>query len=210
MNSTTGRPLPLPDGRSIPKYLQAETSSPAARFAAVTNYREPNPSPGEQSRGKLVTDFLISIDESFEHLRRVQDEADRYAGFNLIVGEINYRRSEIYYFSNRGREIERLKPGVYGLSNHLLNTAWPKLTSGIQQFIEVVSKPAISRDECFKLLANETLAADAELPNTGVGIERERLLSPIFIRTPNYGTRSSTVLLIDNNFRFEFDEKVFA
>src|SRR5215468_5164514 len=116
----------------------------AGRFAAVTNYREPNASPGELSRGKLVTDFLLSSDQPLKFLKEIESEATRYAGFNLIVGEMNRERREICFFSNRGQEIECLAPGIYGLSNHLLNTAWPKVTSGVRRFTELVSEPDIS------------------------------------------------------------------
>jgi len=185
-------------------------ASDDGRFAAVTNYREPGAARGELSRGKLVTDFLLSSDKPSEYLESIKDGTMWYAGFNLIVGQMKPDTSEVCYFSNRGKAIERLGSAIYGLSNHLLNTAWPKVTSGIQRFTELVTKSEISHEDCFELLADETLASDEVLPDTGVGIERERVLSPIFIRTPDYGTRSSTVLLIDNNFKLEFDEKVFV
>lgn len=180
------------------------------RLAAVTNFRDPDAPNGSLSRGGLVSDYL-STDASTEiYLRRVSASARRYAGFNLIAGRIRGRDSELYYFSNRVEGIRRLEPGIYGLSNHLLNTAWPKVSNGLERFKEVVSKAEISGDECFSLLSDETFAADEELPDTGIGIERERLLSPIFIRTPTYGTRCSTVLLFDNGSRFTLDEKVFV
>jgi uncharacterized protein with NRDE domain len=180
------------------------------RFAAVTNYREPGATPGEISRGKLVTDFLLSRDRPFEHLSKVRDDAARYYGFNLIAGEFSREKNAICYFSNRTNVVEQLQPGVYGLSNHLLNTAWPKVSSGIRRFTELVSKQDISHAECFELLADQTLAADEELPNTGLGIERERMLSPIFIKSPHYGTRSSTLVFFDGSLDFRFKEKIFA
>lgn len=177
------------------------------RFAAVTNYREPGAPTGERSRGELVADFLISNLSSAEYLEQVSRHAGEYSGFNLIAGEAG---RDLYYFSNRGQGIELLEPGIYGLSNHLLNTAWPKVASGTKRFIEIVSKEVISKHDCFELLSDETMAAEDELPDTGVGVERERLLSPIFIRTPVYGTRSSTVVLFDNDGGFDLEEKVFV
>jgi uncharacterized protein with NRDE domain len=84
------------------------------------------------------------------------------------------------------------------------------VTSGTAHFAHLIAKPEIRKSECFELLADETLAAAEDLPDTGISKEREKLLSPIFIRTPNYGTRSSTVLLIDSDFRHDFEERVFV
>jgi uncharacterized protein with NRDE domain len=177
------------------------------RFAAVTNYRETGASKGERSRGALVSDFLSCGESPKDFLDRVQDDADRYSGFNLIVGTAG---QELFYCSNRSSEIQQLSKGCFGLSNHLLNTSWPKVTSGLKRFKDLVSKSEIQIADGFQLLSDATLAADSELPETGIGLERERLLSPIFIRTPNYGTRSSTVVLVYNDMRFDFNEKVYV
>ena len=177
------------------------------RFAAVTNYREPGVPAGKRSRGELVADYLRSDIDGETYLQSVAAKEDEYSGFNLLVGLAD---REVLYFSNRDNEIRRLGPGIYGLSNHLLNSAWPKVTNGLSRFEGLVANDTISKNGCFELLADETLAADKELPDTGVGTERERILSPIFIRTSIYGTRSSTVLLVDNANNFDFDEKVFV
>jgi len=177
------------------------------RFAAVTNYREPASPRGVRSRGELVADFLRSDIDAETYLQSVAAKADEYSGFNLLVGIAN---RELLYFSNRDNEIRRLGPGIYGLSNHLLNSDWPKVTNGLARFQTLVDGETISKADCFELLADETPAADGDLPATGVGVERERLLSPIFIRTPIYGTRSSTVLLVDNANNFDFNERVFV
>ena len=180
------------------------------KFAAVTNFRDPNSLTGSLSRGRLVADFLTGDDTAETHVDTVAENAHRYAGFNLLAGEINSDRSELFYFSNRGDGVKKLEPGIYGLSNHLLNTAWPKVSTGIRRFTEIVEQPEISKGDCFALLADGTIAEDADLPDTGVGIDRERVLSSIFIRTPGYGTRSSTVVLFNKDSGFEFDEKVFV
>ena len=175
------------------------------RFAAVTNYREANGPRGELSRGALVADFLRSDLSAERYFQHVASRAHLYSGFNLIAGHAG---GEMFYFANRADGVRPLEPGIHGLSNHLLNTAWPKVTNGLAQFEQLVSKDSISVDECLALLTDETLAADEELPDTGIGLERERVLSPIFIRTPTYGTRSSTVVLFDNDREFHFTEKV--
>jgi uncharacterized protein with NRDE domain len=179
----------------------------SGRFGAVTNYREPGASKGDRSRGALVSDFLVSEQSPIDYLERVRADADRYSGFNLIVGIAG---KELHYYSNRASEVQQLNKGCYGLSNHLLNSSWPKVTNGLSRFEKLVSKEQIQVSDCFQLLSDKTLAADSDLPDTGVGIERERELSPIFIRTPNYGTRSSTVVLFHDDRRIDFEEKVFV
>jgi len=180
------------------------------RFAAITNYREPSASIGDISRGLLVSEFLNTTTTAENYLRQTSEIADRYSGFNLLIGEFNASTNELWYFSNRGAEPKRLKPGRYGLSNHLLNTSWPKVNRGLQGFAKIVSNAEIDKEDCFRLLSDETIALDEQLPNTGVGIDRERLLSPIFIRTPIYGTRSSTIVKFDNGFEIAFEEKVYV
>lgn len=180
------------------------------KFAAVTNFRDPNSLTGTLSRGRLVADFLIGEDAAEIHINKVANNSHRYSGFNLLAGEISTGRNELFYFSNRGDGVEKLDPGIYGLSNHLLNTAWPKISTGIRRFSEIVEQPEISMDDCFALLADETVAEDVDLPDTGIGLTRERILSSIFIRTPGYGTRSSTVVLFREDSGFEFEEKVFV
>jgi uncharacterized protein with NRDE domain len=182
----------------------------AGRFAAVTNYREPQAPKGVVSRGNLVANFLRSDETTASYLRHIQESAGDYSGFNLIVGEISDQRRELYHFSNRGDAMRELEPGVYGLSNHLLDSSWPKVAAGKRRFAELIAERAVSKEKCFRLLADETVAEDAELPDTGVGLERERTLSPIFIRTPVYGTRSSTVLIFDQDSSWELEEKVFV
>lgn len=180
------------------------------RFAAVTNYRDPNGPTGDRSRGQLVSDFLRSKVGSAEFLKTINTNSDRYSGFNLIVGSFTRLESELWYFSNRGNEPQELEPDLYGLSNHLLNTSWPKVTRGLRAFSEIVARPEIDPGACFELLSDETIAIDEELPDTGIGIEHEQILSPIFIKTPGYGTRSSSVVTLDKEFRWDFQERVFV
>lgn len=180
------------------------------RFSAVTNYRDPHSPAGVLSRGNLVADFLKTDPPAESYLDSVRSQADRYSGFNLLVGEIDAGRNELFYFSNRSDDIRKLETGIYALSNHLLDTPWPKVRSGRERFGKLISADEISKPELFELLTDESLAEDDELPDTGVGYEREKLLSAIFIKTPIYGTRSSTVLTIDSNFAVDLKEKVFV
>ena len=177
------------------------------RFAAVTNFRDPDRPPGLISRGQLVADFLIAEEPAGRYTHRIVREAGNYSGFNLVIGDT----ADLYYFSNASGDVpRRLEAGVYGLSNHLLGTPWPKVSTGLAAFEQLISGDEISRGAAFSLLADENLAADESLPDTGIGIEKERLLSSIFIRSPIYGTRSSTMVLADKNWNLELEERVFA
>jgi uncharacterized protein with NRDE domain len=177
------------------------------RFAAVTNYREPRAAvPDAPSRGHLVGEFLNGTDSPGEYLARVAANASRFNGFNLLAGDA----ASLYYYSNRSGAPRRLAPGIYGLSNHLLDTPWPKVEAGKGALAALVSGAAgPEREALFRLLSDRERAEDSRLPDTGVGVEMERTLSPLFIRSQGYGTRSSTVLLAGRDGRIEFVERSF-
>lgn len=180
------------------------------RVAAITNYRDPaSKKTDAPSRGLLVSDFLRADDAETPraYLERLATRASDYDGFNLIVGD----RQEFYYFSNRaGGGPQLLEPGVHGLSNHLLDSSWPKVERGKRALSELLAHgDAISTEAVFQFLADRTLVADESLPDTGVGLEVERVLSPLFIASPVYGTRCSTVVLIDRNENVTFIERTF-
>ena len=169
------------------------------RIAAITNYRDPAAfKPHAPSRGRLVSDFLISEEDPEAYLNRLTLKAGDHNGFNLIVGV----RDQIWWYSNRGHGIKRIMPGIHGLSNHLLNTAWHKVSLGKTAIKEILSNNAVLSPELlFDMLLDRSTPDDDVLPDTGVGIELERILSPIFIVSPGYGTRSSTILLLDQKDR---------
>lgn len=174
------------------------------RFAAVTNYREPRKqNPEAPSRGVLVTQFLRGRDDPEGYLHRLSRTADRYNGFNLLVGDAKC----VFYFSNREGRVRRVEPGVHGLSNHLLDTPWPKVVQGKAALSAAVEEETVDPEGLLHLLQDRTSAEEADLPDTGVGADWERVLSPIFISTPAYGTRSSTALTIDCEGRVAFVEQ---
>ncbi|MBN2034552.1 MAG: NRDE family protein [Deltaproteobacteria bacterium] len=177
------------------------------RIAAITNYRDPsNPKPNAPSRGRLAADFLTNIAEPMVYLDVIRMVKDRYNGYNLLLGNPD----RLYWYSNRSDEITALAQRIYGLSNHLLDTPWPKVTKAKGFFEEIIraeTKP--STEAIFQLLADQTAAPDHMLPETGVGLEWERILSSIFITSPTYGTRSSTVVLIDKDDNVLFLERTF-
>ena len=179
------------------------------RVAAVTNFRDPATRTAKPiSRGALVSEFLGGDETPGEYLHGIAERAAQYDGFNLLAGDAR----QLSYFSNRADNPPRaLPPGVYGLSNHLLDSSWPKVEQGKRALAALVARgEKIEPDALFALLFDQTQAADDALPSTGVGLELERALSPLFIRTPVYGTRSSTVLLIDREEHATFIERSFG
>lgn len=157
------------------------------RFAAVTNVREPNMAKGACSRGALTRDFLLS-DLSAAHYAQ-QIAGQLYSGFNLLLSD----GESLVYGSNRDGQARTLPPGVYGLSNHLLDSPWPKLLQAKQRFSAAIQHlPAEAA--FFELLADQTIVTDNNLPQTGVPLEWERLLSAVFVKSENYGTRASTLV----------------
>ena len=177
----------------------------SGKISMVTNYRDlKNLKQNAPSRGELVTNFLLTPQDSRQYLQSIEPNARAYNGFNLICGSAN----ELGYFSNYKEGIQQLAPGIYGLSHHLLDTPWPKVRIGKKNFAETINK-AFVPDDLFTLLYNHDIADDSELPETGVGLERERALSAMFIKSPGYGTRSSTVVLVDKSDNVFFEERVF-
>jgi uncharacterized protein with NRDE domain len=180
----------------------------SGRFAAVTNYRDPRElRESRKSRGLLVRGYLEGGDPPLAWLRLIAREGDAYNGFNLVVGTPR----ELAYYSNRYGTPRALGPGVYGLSNHLLDTPWPKVERIKAALFDMLSqdKPGLI-EGLFAVLADGYRPSDAELPDTGVGLEWERLLSSSFIKSENYGTRSSTVFLMGNDGHAHFVERAFG
>lgn len=178
------------------------------RFAAVSNYREPPSDHGPVlSRGLIPTGFLSSDMTASDYLGSLKMNGSRFKGVNALLGD----RDGISYFSNRDSAHNgAVSPGIHGLSNHLLDTPWPKVVRGREVLGAVVAKEAvIDPEELFAVLGDRTPAPDHLLPDTGIGLERERLLSSIFIAGSDYGTRSSTVILIGYDDKVVFSERSF-
>lgn len=176
------------------------------KFAAVTNYRDAAPAPPEAaSRGVLASRYLESSDAPGEFAADVEDDGTAYRGFNFLAGD----RAELWWVSNRGGQARRIDPGVHGLSNHLIDTPWPKVTQGKQRLGQVLElAPAV--EPLLELLADTTEAAECDLPDTGVGAQRERLLSAARIVSPAYGTRSSSAVLVGADGKVRFAERSYG
>ncbi|MBI1919474.1 MAG: NRDE family protein [Geobacter sp.] len=177
------------------------------RIAAITNYRDPKRiRHGAPSRGRLVSDFLQVTMSAEEYLAELRRTGNAYGGYNLLFGTFE----ELLYFSNCGDLPAEVPAGIHGLSNHLLDTPWPKVMKGKERLTELLQDPAgPSPEALLDMLSDRGPAPEGILPDTGVGLERERILSPIFIVSPDYGTRSSTVILVDREGEVLFRERTF-
>lgn len=179
---------------------------PGRRLAAVTNVRDPGKEVSNAvSRGHLVSSFLTSQERAHAFALGVLERGGEYNGFNLLLHD----GQELVFVSNRSSEgVRVLEPGLYGLSNADLNTPWPKVVSGKRELENVLSgNPGWSVEDLMPILEDSTPASDADLPQTGVPIEWERILSARCIRSAEYGTRASTVVLISAKGSVTFHEK---
>jgi uncharacterized protein with NRDE domain len=176
----------------------------AGRWAAVTNYRDPRRIIFDPlSRGDLVRNYLSGQESPEHYLRRLQDRAAHYNGFSLLVGD----GSTLFYYCSQGNGIQRLTPGLYGMSNRLLDTPWPKILQGKRRLKAILADhKLIESADLLPVLTDRTIAEDHHLPDTGIGIEKERMLSPAFITSPDYGTRSSSVLTLTPKGAVHFTE----
>lgn len=173
-------------------------------FGAVTNFRDGTAGNADlPSRGEIVYNFLSSGLSAMNAMEDVAGAADKYAGVNIVFGD----QQALVYYSNRENKIRVLQPGFYGLSNHLLDTPWPKVERGKELLYPfMVSGKALDDRKILSLLQDDTVPPDDLLPNTGVGLDLERLLGSIFITGKDYGTVSSAVVQIQSKGDVIFSE----
>ncbi len=175
----------------------------AGRFATLTNFRDPRERKLDApTRGRLVSGFLTSDREAREYLEDVATFASSYNGFSLLAGDVD----GVYYFSSRAGSVHKLSPGLHGLSNHLLDTPWPKVTRGKRR-LQAALADEPNTEALLDLLYDREPAADNELPDTGIGTEMERVLSPAMIVSTEYGTRASTAVLFGRDGDVSFSER---
>ncbi len=179
----------------------------SGHWAAITNYRDPEAEHKDEapSRGDLVADYLKQQPDPQAYIEQVASSSERYNGFNLLVGT----PAGAYYFSNRDGSIRTLRAGIYGLSNHLLDSAWPKVERGKKTLARHLERDAPAPGPLLDLLYDTEQPVDEKLPDTGIGLAGERLLSPMFIESETYGTRASTVLMIRRDATITFAERTF-
>lgn len=174
------------------------------RFAAVTNFREPQVSTGARSRGELCIDFLLGSQTAGSYCQKLSASADDYGGYNLLLRD----ERELRYYSNQQRSSRALGAGVYGMSNGYLDESWPKVASGKEALRHALAQPELLQN-CLQILADRSQPHDHHLPDTGVGLDFERLLAPRFILSETYGTRVSTALSLASDGVAHFVERSF-
>ena len=195
-------------GRDLEKGGSWLAVSASGRLAAVTNFRDGAVRRGGQrSRGLLVNDFVLSDLDPRSFLADVRARRDVYDGFNLLVAA----DGSLLHYSNVSDEITAVAAGVHGVSNHLLDSPWPKVERGKQALGRLLDgrRDALAAG-LFDALADTHSPPDDELPSTGVSPEWERALGRAFIHTPGYGTRASTVVLMERSGKLTFMERNFA
>jgi uncharacterized protein with NRDE domain len=177
------------------------------RFAAITNYREPlteKPSL-EQSRGHLIRDFLLDQAEPADYADKLRRQGDKYSGFNVLLGDL----SELLYVSNRNEETVVVNTGSHGLSNHLLDTDWPKVHEGRARLDALLEDEHVDPEALLELLAARNVVSGREPPGFELSLAPELTTRKMFLVSPEYGTRSSTVLLVDRDGDVTFVERQF-
>lgn len=187
--------------------------SSAGKIAAITNYRKPDTRQYDISRGQLTQQFLTGSTPAADYLHQIAQQPLSHAGFNLLL----YENDELHYYSNRGdsnrgeQKAQTLAPGIYGLSNDLLDTPWPKVSSAKTEFTQLLrqTEKPLQAQPFIDLFRNESKAADKDLPDTGIGLDWERRLSSRFISEEIYGTRATTWLTLNLSGRVDFVEQNF-
>lgn len=179
----------------------------SGHLAAITNIRTPAPPiPQARSRGELPVHYLTAPRDD-EFLDNIRAQRKLYNGYNLLFG--HHRRLQV--FNNHLNTVEPLTPGVHGLSNANLNTPWPKVQRGTRALTSICqTHTTLQHDALFDILRDDTLADDDQLPQTGLPLEFERRVSSIFILGEHYGTRASTLLLVDARHTLHWHERSFT
>ena len=177
------------------------------RFAALTNFRDPKRAHGRISRGDIVRDYLSTNVTTQDFIHTLAKTREDYGGYNILIGDVN----GLVHYNNIFDEVNVVPVGTHSLSNSTLNTPWPKVVKGrnrLQQYVQT-NVHNVQLEPLFSIVADEETASDEDLPKTGVSLEWERVLSPMFIKSPHYGTRASTILLIDKERNVTFVERTF-
>ena len=177
----------------------------SGRFAALTNFSETQSILNPRSRGQLVTDYLLGSAPAEQFIADQQPGFDSFGGFNLLVGDWS---SGIHWISNRHPTSKTLETGVFALSNHFLDTPWSKITNGKQAFSTILESD-FSTKALFDLLHHDSPAQDLKTDDDPVTAQVQRIRSSIFVKSPDYGTRSSTVITISHDQQVKFIEHSF-
>ncbi len=174
------------------------------KFCAITNIRRIEQIPDAPTRGKIVTNYLNGSDSPKDYLADLSKDSNKYNGFNLILGDKN----SCYHYNNREKKVNNLKPGIYGVSNASIDTPWPKLEKGKKEFSQLLENEILNKEDFYKLLRDDSKPPVEQLPDTGIGLEWEKILSSIFIKSEAYGTRCSSIITIDEK-EVNFSERTY-
>ncbi len=175
-------------------------------MSMLTNYRDiANIKSNAPTRGKLVSDYLKGEFSPKEYLLALSKTGSSYNGYSLIAGSFD----DPWYYSNYDKKVAQLGTGLYGLSNALLDSNWPKIETGKSTLAPLLSKDNIDKEALFNMMTNADLAEDTQLPKTGLPIEKERAISPMFINIEGYGTRCTTLIMVDKNGHVDFTERQY-
>ncbi len=176
------------------------------RFAALTNVRDPaSMKPDARSRGDLIPSFLLSDEEPLSYLKTIRNSISDYNGFNLLAGDLE----NLFFFSTTDQKIIKVEEGIHAVSNYTLNTPWLKVEivkKGLRKILESEADSVDIESNLYSMMQNDVTPPDEALPDTGVGIELERKLSPVFVSMKGYGTRSTSVVLWDIEGKMTFSE----
>jgi len=174
------------------------------RFAALTNVRNPALNKtGTKSRGHIIPEYLTSRKNPHSFLAELSHTSSSYNGFNLLAGD----KEALCFLSTTDNHVTPLEKGIHGLSNHTLNTPWPKVEKAKNNLTLAVNKAGpLPEKDIIGMMQDKVPAEIARLPDTGVGIDLEHALSSLFISMKGYGTRSTSLLLIDHQEKLHFTE----
>lgn len=180
----------------------------SGRFAAVTNFRDGAPKGiAPRSRGELVGAYLTGHQPAQPYLQTVAGRQSEYAGFSALAGNLG----ALWYLSNYGNGVQAVRPGMHGLSNHLLDTPWPKVENGKRELARLLHNERLTPEALFEMLADRSVAPPEALPDTGVGVRREKQLGPKFIAVDDrYGTRASTAIIVRRDGEVVYAERSFG
>lgn len=187
-------------------WLAVTKSGKIGALTNIRNAREMNKI-ADKSRGELIVNYLDSDLFAEDYLTQLKEEAADYAGYNLLLGNTD----QLFYMNNYQYDISEITAGTHGVSNEYLNSPWPKVLIGKDELDKVLTKDDIDIESLFSLLRHEEESTDSEVQNTGVDFELEKKLSPLFINIPDieYGTRCSSVILVDQEDNITFIERTF-
>lgn len=177
----------------------------SGRFIAITNYRDPeNERKDTLSRGELSNEFLNTEIDISSFVTKISKDKNKYNGYNLLLSDDSFEN--FHHYSNVSDQLSKIKNGIHGLSNHLLNTPWPKVLKAKNSLKNTVKSKNVDIQEMIEILKNADVAPENSLPQTGISFDLEKKLSPVFISMKGYGTRCSTAILVSNNNDVTFKE----